>query len=90
MKRHMVMDLFHGNKTEVVDGPWNCVENRLPDILSCKVKVKLNNESELMAYFYADKAQWLSTTPSFFWRCSDKEPLFNVTHWKYLKEVDPQ
>ncbi len=87
MKRHLVMDLYYGNQTEVVDGPWNGVEN-LPDCTECKVKVILNNESETFAYFYRDKPYFISPIGvlSHFWDCKMKEPLENVLYWKYLKE----
>ncbi len=87
MKRHLVMDLYYGNKTEVVDGPWNDVE-KLPDCSKCKVKVKLINKSERFAYFYLDKAHFILPLGvlSYFWDCQTKEPLENVTHWKYIKD----
>ncbi len=70
---------------------WNKIEDGLPVIKSkgAKVKVRLSDQTELFAYFYPDKCQWIENygkKPSYFWNCSTKEPLFNVTHWRTLKE----
>lgn len=85
------MDLFYAHLTEEEPGPWNEIENGLPNIDSkgCKVIVKLSDMSETFAYFYPDKASWgaqYGIKPAFFWSCITREPLFNVTHWKKLKE----
>ncbi len=88
MKRHEVMDLFHGDKNTVVDEPWNDVKEGLPSVASNKVKVKLADESETDAYYYSDYASWLSKfnlPTSYFWACISREPLMNVTHWKHMK-----
>jgi hypothetical protein len=89
MKRHEVMDLFHGHMIEEVDGPWISVEKSLPDCKHTKVKAKLNNGDEVYAYFYADKAikfNIFGIIPCHFWHCMSRDQLFNVTDWKYLKE----
>ncbi len=85
------MDLFHGNKTEEVEGPWNDVENGLPKCDSEKVKVKLSTGNEILAYFYSDGCYWIEKygkKGSYFWDCQTKEPLLNVEKWKHLKSVE--
>ena len=88
MKRHLVMDLFHGKKTED-DGDWIPFIN--PNQLEKnkdKVKVKLSNGIECFAYFYRDKSPILGYAAESFWECSTRAPLTNVTHFKYLKEKE--
>jgi len=90
MKRHQVMDLFHGSRNEPIEGPWNEFDKNHPQGRSEKVRVKLSDDSELSAYYYADKAQGLAQhiqacNPAYFWNCNTKEPLYNVIAWKYLK-----
>ena len=94
MKRHQVMDLFCGNLTEEF-GEWIQLDldkiHTHPQISSkgCKVKIKSANGEEKFAYYYPDKAIGFSKygiTPSYFWDCKTKDQLFNVTHWKNLKE----
>ncbi len=81
MKRHQVMDLWHGNYTEPV-GEWIKVEDNLPNPISrgCKVRVKLIDQSETFAYYYQDMT-------GVFFDCRTKEPLDNVIEWKKLTEV---
>jgi len=97
MKRHEVMDLFWARYSEEVEGHWNEIDknyqNTFPKITGkgAKVKVKLSDDAETFAYYYPDQAIWISSygfKPSYFWDCISKEPLFNVTHWKYLKEPE--
>lgn len=89
MKRHLVMDLFHGNQTEEL-GEWKETDKALPDVpKACKVKAKLSCGGEVFAYFYKDQAIWVEKhgqKRSYFWNSKTHEPLFNVTHWKSLKE----
>lgn len=84
------MDLYHSKETEPVDGPWHEVDKELPSFTSCKVKVKTSDDNEVFAYFYMDGAAHLFHPSCKFWDCISKEPINNVTHWKYLKEVDHQ
>ncbi len=91
MKRHLVMDLIHGKKTEE-DGDWIPFinANQLHNARD-KVKVKLSNGNNVFAYFYRDKGGFINDytqDTSYFWDCQTKEPLFNVTHFKYLKEKE--
>jgi len=93
MKRHQVMDLWYGNLTNEVEGPWNNTEEGLPKKVfkGCKVKVKLSNGNETFAYFYEDKMISFSKfgiKPASFWECRSKEPLENVVQWKYLEDSD--
>jgi hypothetical protein len=94
MKRHEVMDLFHGKETTPI-GEWTKFDENynstLPVGKSCKVKVKLSDETETFVYYYDDKCSWIvyyGQKPSYFWDCVTKEPLFNVTHWKMLENVE--
>ena len=88
MRRHLIMDLFHGQQTEEVESDWIKVEDALPTDESCKVKAKLSTGNEVFAYFYLDQASRFSKygiKPCHFWHSSTHESLFNVTHWKNLK-----
>ena len=87
------MDLLHGNLNEEVEGPWNEIKYDTPQIQrkAAKVKVKLSDDSEKFAYYYDDKCSWISIygqKTSYFWCCATKEPLYNVSYWKYLKEKE--
>jgi hypothetical protein len=87
MKRHLVMDLLHGNMTEEV-GEW-IPTSILPDCSSCKVKVKNQYGEENFAYFYKDRCDWIECygkQGSHFWDARSHEPLFNVIEWKKVKE----
>jgi len=56
-----------------------------------KVKVKQENGAERYAYFYRDFGGFIQhyiKKSSYFWDCKTREPLFNVTHFKYLKEKE--
>lgn len=91
MKRHLVMDLIYGKKRED-DSDWIPFinPNQLHDDRD-KVKVKLANGNDVMAYFYRDKGGFINDytkDTSHFWDCQTEEPLFNVTHFKYLKEKE--
>ncbi len=86
LKRHLVMDLYHGNQTEPVEGSWNEANKVLPDCKSCKVKVKNADGNELFAYFYQDGAAKFYNPPCKFWDCSSKQPLNNISHWKALRD----
>ena len=84
------MNILFADQIEPIDQLWKEVEN-LPkcERIGCKVKVKLNDLTEKFAYFYPDMMIWISDygkQPSYFWDCQTKEPLFNVTHWNYLKK----
>ncbi len=79
MKRHLVMDLFHGSQREPI-GEWQCSSKNLPDSHSAKFLVQLDNFKEMFAYFYSDKRDG-----HYFWDCITKEPLPNVIMWKNLK-----
>jgi hypothetical protein len=70
---------------------WNDIEDGLPEIkgLGAKVKVRLSDKSEVFAFFYPDKMQWISfygEKACYFWHSKTRLPLFNVTHWKSLIE----
>lgn len=82
------MDLFHGNeKTEI--GPWINVEDKLPEVDRCKVRVKLQNLEEKFAYFFRDRCGWNPyVRHSYFWTCDSREPIFDVMEWKYLKKEE--
>lgn len=73
---------------------WNDIDKSLPETdLGIKVKVKLNDNRECFAFFYPDKMSWIAfygEKPAYFWNSKTKEPLFNVTHWKYLKQSSHQ
>lgn len=98
MKRFQVLDLFYGSMTEEVDGDWNEINYQFTETLpkvsskNGKVKVKLQDGTETLAYYCSDKMMWLEKTspikPCYFWHSKNHEPLNNVTHWKYLKEKD--
>lgn len=81
MRRHEIMDLFFGDCNEQV-GDWHKIEDGLPQVKSkgTKVRVRLSNQIELFAYFYEDKCK--------FWDSSSKQLLFNVTHWRAVKEPE--
>jgi len=86
MKRHLVMDLHHGNQIKEV-GDWKSVDT-LPNIKSCKVKVKMNDDSETFAYFYLDAAVWVQKygiKSCHFWDCKTKEQIFDVKEWKMVE-----
>jgi len=91
MKRHQVMNLFHWKKIEE-HGEWIPFIN--PNQLHedrDKVKVKQENGDEKYAYFYRDFVGFIQNyikKSSYFWDCQTQEPLFNVTHFKYLKEKE--
>jgi hypothetical protein len=90
MKRHQVMDLFHGNQTEAI-GEWHKVNDGLPNVKQCKCRVKLDDDTECFAYFYEDKALWIEKSTkqkgSYWWECANKEPLYDrVVAWKELKK----
>ena len=90
MKRCEVSDLFFGDMKEPLNGIWHEFSN--PDALIAhrKVKVKTPNK-ETFAYFYPDKAAWIvkfGQKTSYFWDCSTREPLHDVTHWMELKKVN--
>ena len=78
MKRHLVMDLFHGAENTPV-GDWT---TQHPDIESkgAKVLVRLNDNTERFAYFYSDKPHG-----SYFYDCKTSEPL-NPKEWKLLRK----
>lgn len=88
MKRHTVMDLFHGHQTEEVDSDWSDVTQNLPEKRACKVIVKTSDGAVTFAYFYEDKCNFSPYVrhTSHFWQCVTKEELRNVTHWKALKD----
>ena len=88
MKRNSIMDVFHRNRIAEMGEWFNFPENK-PRSDSDKVKVRLSDENEIYAYYYADKAQWIAKygyKPSYFWDSKTHEPLLNVTSWKYLEE----
>ncbi len=82
MKRHLVMDLFHGNRKEVI-GEWLPFPQNLPKGRSDKVWVKLRDDSELFCYYYEDHREGC-----YFWVCANKYMIsdFDVKEWKYLKD----
>lgn len=69
---------------------WNDITN-LPTEKSCRVRVKLDDNRETLAYFYADKMDWIEIygkKPCYFWDCNTKRPLFNVTRWNHIKGMN--
>lgn len=86
-----VSDLFFGDYTEVVEGPWNDFDEKYPyksAPTQCKVRVRLDNGDERDAYFFADRAAWAKYTykPSYFWDVKTREPLHNVAYWKLMTD----
>lgn len=81
------MDIFYGNLWNAVEGDWNSIE-KLPNIIRCKLKVKLSDYSEVFAYFYEDKAPIMGEATHHFWNCSTKDyiPIESISHWKHLKD----
>lgn len=77
MRRHRVMDIFHRDEKTPV-GEWS---TKKPDIdgKAIKVFVKLDDNSETFAYYYADKPEGF-----YFWCCKTEEPL-SVIMWKKVK-----
>ncbi len=64
---------------------WIDVNERLPKE-SDRIRVRLENGNEQMAYFYPDAINWISFygfDTGHWWNTSDdKKLLKNVTHWK--------
>lgn len=86
MRRHLVMDLYHSQETEEI-GEWKNVD-KLPDVQSCKVKVKLDNGSETFAYFYNNACSWghkYGIKVCYFWHSNTHEAITNVKEWKMVK-----
>ncbi len=90
MKRHLVMDLFHGYQNEVVEGDWNKISEKDPEFKSesGKVRVKLHNGNETFAYYYKDKCMHAAKSykPTHFWNSNTHEPIYDVSEWIYLKD----
>lgn len=86
MKRHAVMDMLYRDRTEVLDGPWNSED--IPEVDSCKVKVRIEDGKEMFAYFYRDMGIISpgQTEAGYFWCCVDRKPIWGVTHWIGLKD----
>jgi hypothetical protein len=80
MKRTLIMDLFHGNKTREI-GEWNNIKN-LPNE-HCKVKLKLKDNTECFAYYYSDIPK------AHFWHIPTQEYILDndIISWKHLEEV---
>lgn len=91
-KRFQVVDLFHSDKNFDDIKEWVSVEERLPDDQSGMYKVKLDNEYQVIAYYFQDKCASLARskalsegkstyTHAYFWDIRTKEPLPNVIEW---------
>ena len=80
------MDLYHKNQKETIDEEWR---TGIPDKNRCKVKVQLSNGDEIFAYFYADKGQLFGMLggSTHFWNSETHKPIYNVTHYKMLKDA---
>lgn len=52
MKRHQVMDLYHGKQNDPI-GDWVSTESQKPNG-HCKVQAKMQNGDEFFAYYYSD------------------------------------
>lgn len=64
---------------------WIDVKERLPSVSCGKFKVRLNNGSEISAYFYQDSIGWIAfygQKTSHWWQaCYPHARLDDVTHW---------
>ncbi len=78
MKRHLVMDLFHGNQNTPV-GEWHDLQKESPNSRSVKVLVEMSNQTQAFAYYYRDKRN-----DYHFWECKSHLPISEVVKWKYL------
>jgi hypothetical protein len=91
MRRLEISELFHGNKTVVVDEPWKGIKDILPQEESTKIYVKSLDGSAESAFYYADGAVWQAKfgyPTGYFWSCKTKLPIKDVTHWKAMKEEE--
>ncbi len=83
-KRFHVMDLFHADEDPIVKD-WIDVNNQFPNETIGLFRVKLNDSSEINAYFFMDKASTLclgmGIKSSYWWDKQSKKPIYNVTHW---------
>lgn len=92
MRRHQVMDLFHGNETNIDEGTWNEIQKGKPNHKTCKVKLRLKNGDEVFAYFYKDGGLqghlYSEKERPYFWHCQTKDyiPNHDITHWILAKE----
>lgn len=65
---------------------WHTVEDRIPEVISGKYRVRMKDGSEIDAFFYADKISWIAyygQKTSHWWNAKgNHERLDNVTHWR--------
>ena len=91
-KRFQVVDLFHGDKNFDDIKEWVRIDERLPNGQSGMYKVKLDNECQVVAYYFQDKCASLARSKalsegkstyahSYFLDRKTKEPLQNVIEW---------
>jgi len=67
---------------------WISVDNHLPKCFAGKFRVRMQNNDEKDAFYYADAMAWISfygQKTSNWWESSgDHKRLDNVTHWMPL------
>lgn len=67
---------------------WIDIKDHLPT-KDWKYKVKTDQDEELYCYFYLDSISWIAfygLKTCHWWNCRTKEAVYNVTHWKGLKD----
>ena len=68
--------------------PWIETNERLPNVIGGSFNVETSDGTILKAYFFRDKAHWLSfygVKVSYWWTRRPTEPIHNVIKW-YEKE----
>ena len=84
-KRFLVSDLYH-KREKYGGGEWKDCSKELPLSSAGIFKVKLENGSQCLAYYYEDKimqlVRYTTMSSSYWWDLNTKEPLHNVIEWE--------
>lgn len=69
---------------------WISVDEKLPEVLAGKFRVKRSNGKDIDAFYYADKMAWTAfygQKLSYWWDAKgNHERLDDVTHWMPLPD----
>lgn len=90
-KRFQLFDLYFGKEKTTI-GEWKNPEIELPKESQGVFRVKLNDSSEIDAYFMSDRCARLcsysGTESSYWWHRIEKKPLYGVIQWATKKKTD--
>ncbi len=69
---------------------WVDIDEKIPDVIAGKFKVRLKNGDERDAFFYEDAIGWISfygQKTSHWWNADyAHERIDDITHWKTLNK----